>query len=404
METSEVAKPWTQRRRLLATLNGETPGRRAFVTRLETWYKSHVRSGTLPERFAGMSLPEVHRAVGVGQLKFMVPYALRLKNVEVLAEREGEPFYHEYEPEIENFPGMWDYVSSEKPGETVSELRTPAGSLFLRHAMLAEGVFNGTEPYLKEHLIKNEDDLRVVEYILDRCEFVPRFEPLAAEQERLGQNAFVVPLLHRIPFQQILLEYLGEIQLFYWLHDRPGAVQRLYDRLDEQMIEIITQLAEFDWPYVEFPDNITGLMTNPRLFRQFCLPAFQKYNASLHAQGRKVGSHTDGNLGPLLKLLVESDLDVCESVSPYPLTSTRFDEIWQAWQPGPLIWGGIPSPMLEATTTEDDFCAWVERFFETVGDGRILLGVVDLFMRHNSIERVEYITKRIESSEFGVRS
>ena len=64
-------------------MRGQKPDRHPFVTRLETWYKSHLRSGTLPERFAGMSLNQVHRAVGVGQLKFMVPYALRLRGVEV---------------------------------------------------------------------------------------------------------------------------------------------------------------------------------------------------------------------------------------------------------------------------------------------------------------------------------
>jgi len=36
-----------------------------------------------------------------------------------------------------------------------------------------------------------------------------------------------------------------------------------------------------------------------------------------------VGSHTDRNLKPLLRLLTESGLDVCESFSPYPLTECR---------------------------------------------------------------------------------
>lgn len=391
-------KPWSQRQRLLATLNGQTPDRFAFVTRLETWYKSHTRSNTLPPRFQDMTLQEVHQAVGVGQLKFMTPYALKLRRVEVLASFEGEPFFQEYEPTIENFPGMWDLVSTEKAGETIIELRTPVGSLRLRHAMLPEGVYHGTDPYLKEHLIKDSNDLTVVEYILERVEYVPQYDKIRAEQERLGEIAFVVPLLHRIPFQQVLLEYFGEMHLFYNLHDNPNQVQRLLRLLDTQMMEFIDQLKDFDWPYVEFPDNLHGMMTNPRLFSQYCRSDLQKYTDHLHRQGKKVGSHTDGNVKPLLKLLAESGLDVCESFSPYPLTECTFEEAWRAWSKGPLIWGGIPTPILEETTPESEFRKYIDQIFNLVHNKPIIFGVVDLFLRHNSIERVEYIARCIETN------
>jgi hypothetical protein len=396
MTNKDNGFPWSQRQRFLATLNGEKTDRPAFITRLETWYKGYTRSGGLPGRFTGLSLSAVHQKVGVGQLKFMCPYALKLHDVEVSAALNGEEFYREFEPVIENFPGMWDYVSAVKPGETVSVLRTPVGSLRLRHAMLSEGVFNGTEPYLKEKLIKTGDDLRVVEYILERAEFIPQYDKIAAEQQMLGENAFVVPLLHRIPFQQALLEYFGEMELFYTLNDDPGQVTRLLHLLDQQMEEIIRQIASFDWPYVEFPDNLHAMMTNPQLFRQFCLSDLQKYSTMLHAQSKKVGSHTDGNIKPLLVLLADSGLDVCESVSPYPLTECTIDQIWETWVNGPLIWGAIPSPILEETTSEAEFCAYIDHLFALISDRPIILGVVDLFMRHNSIERVASIAERLK--------
>ncbi len=163
-----------------------------------------------------------------------------------------------------------------------------------------------------------------MEYILERAEFVPLFDKIAAEQAELGDIAFVVPLLHRIPFQQVLLEYIGELNLFYALYDNPAQVQRLLELLDQQMLEILNQLAEFAWDYVEFPDNLHSLMTNPKLFAQYCLPAFQRYTQVLHGQGKIVGSHTDGEMKPLLGLLKESGLDVCESFSPQPLTDLYF--------------------------------------------------------------------------------
>jgi hypothetical protein len=343
-----------------------------------------------------MSLQEVHRTVGVGQLKFMVPYALKLRNVEVEAHFNGEPYYHEFEPTIEEFPGMWDIVSNERPGVTVTHLHTPVGNLQLRHELLLEGVLSGTEPYLKEHLIKDEHDLKVVEFILEQTEFVPQFVKIYDRQALLGDHAFVVPLLHRIPFQQALLEYFGEMNLFFIHNDNPVLLHRLLKLLDEQLLDILNFLGEFQWPYVEFPDNLHGLMTNPKLFQEHCLPNYQVYSSILHSQGKKVGSHTDGELRRLLELLKESGLDVCESFSPYPLTGCTFQEAWKVWNGRPMIWGGIPSPILERTTSEEDFRFYMDDLFNIIDCQPVLLGVVDLFMVHNSIERVEYIAQRIE--------
>ena len=115
----------------------------------------------------------------MGQQKFVVPYGFRLRGVEVAAEFDGGAFYREYEPVIESFPGMWDFVAADRPGVTVTHLTTPAGTLSVRHEVLPEMVAMGVEPYLREHLIKDEADYRTVETILERAEFVPQYEKLA---------------------------------------------------------------------------------------------------------------------------------------------------------------------------------------------------------------------------------
>jgi hypothetical protein len=383
------------RQRALAVMAGVTPDRLPFITRLETWYKSHLRTGTLPSEFRGMSLPELHAALKIGQLKFMVPFAWRLRGVEVRAWLNGELLYREYEPEIENFPGMWDLVPTDRAGTTVTELVTPVGRLTLQHLSLEENVLTGTDPYLKEHLIKEDADYRTTEYILERLEYLPRCGKYNEEQAHLGENAFVVPLLNRIPFQQVLLEYLGEKALFYSLYDCPAQVGRLLEVLDGQMVELLHQIRDLGAYYVEFPDNLHGLMTNPKLFRRYCLPAYQNYTEILHRQGKKAGSHTDGDLKPLLKLLAESGLDVCESFSPSPLTGCRFDEAAAAWEGGPILWGGIPSPILEEETPSEVFETFLEQLFQSIRRP-VILGVVDLFMRHNSIERVRKISHMLE--------
>lgn len=387
----------SMRQRALAVLHDEMPQRLPFITRLEAWYKSHTRNNTLPDDLKGLTLDQVHAAVGVGRLKFSAPFALRLRGVEVRATFNGEPLFGAFEPVVENFPGMWDIVPTDRVGETVTELITPRGRLGLQHKLLSENVRTGTDPYLVRHLLQLDEDFSVVEYILERSEIVPLHAKVRDDELQVGEHGLVVPLLYRIPFQQVLLEYLGEIALFRALHDRLAHVRRLLDVLDAQMRAQIEDLASLDVPYVEFPDNLHGPMTSPPLFRMYCLPAYQKYCEALHAQGKKVGSHTDGNMRPLLDLLPQTGLDICELFSPYPLTPCRFEEAWQAWQHGPRIWGGIPSPILEERYAPADFRTYVADLFERI-DRPIILGIVDLFMHHNSIDRVRELASRVDAA------
>ncbi|NWG75949.1 MAG: hypothetical protein HXY24_15330, partial [Rubrivivax sp.] len=107
--------------------------------------------------------------------------------------------------------------------------------------------------------------------------------------------------------------------------------------------------------------------------------------------------HTDGNLKRLLSMLADSGLDVCESFSPAPLTECTFDEAWQVWrEKGPMIWGGIPSPILEPQTNESEFFAIVDHVLEAARQRPMILGIGDFVMPNNLIERVRMIAERVE--------
>jgi hypothetical protein len=394
-----ATQKWTMRDRVTAILQRKKPDRLPFIDRMEIWYKSKGRDGTLPAKFKGMSLNEIHTDVGIGRQKFTAPYAFKLRGVEVVYTFENEVIYREFEPLTNYFPAQWapERVPRDKAGATIIEYIAPLGRLSLKYEVAESMIaMSGIEPYLKEHLIKEEGDYRTAEYIIEHTEIVPQFNQIQADEADLGDNGFVVPCLHRIPFQQALLEYLGEIPLFTALYDRPHHLDRLIQVLDQQLMEILHCLKDLESIYVEFGDNLDGMMTNPKLFEKYSLPYYQKYADLLHGQGKKVGSHTDGNLKPLLSLLAESNLDVCESFSPSPLTECTFAEAWQEWENGPMIWGGIPSPILEERTHDREFEEYIDGLLTTIGNQAIIIGVGDMVLGNNLIERVRYIAEQVE--------
>lgn len=209
------------RDRVTAVLKGQTPDRLPFIDRMELWYASNLQNDSLPDRYKGMSLNAVHRAVGMGRQKFSTPYAFKLHGVEVVATFENEIVKRQSEPVWAYFPAAWapEEVPRDKAGATLIEFITPVGKLNMKFVYAESMVhLGGAEPLLTEHLVKSEDDYRTVEYIIERAEFVPLFENIFDDEKLLGDNGFVVPCLHRIPFQQLLLEYLiaKEVEKHPW--------------------------------------------------------------------------------------------------------------------------------------------------------------------------------------------
>ena len=384
--------------RVRAVLQGRQPDRIPFISRMDFWHRGLSYQKRLPAAYAGMSLSGIHQSIGLGQEDWLAPCAFKYNNLELVSYRNDREILHIFEPEISFFPDLWGLLPVDQPGEMTTELISPAGRLILKHNLLEASLSAGiSRPQLIERPVRGPEDYATYAYILEHAQFVPRFEEFQARERELAGLGYLVPALNRVPFQSLLIDVLGELPLFYALHDSPAQVERLLEAVDRQIVEILERLSGLDAPYVEFIDNLDGVMTNPPLFQKYLVPCYQRYADILHRQGKQLGSHTDGNLKTLVQLLPGSGLDVCESFTPAPVTDCTFEEAWQAWENGPLIWGGIPSYFLEARLPEPEFKERMERLLELVQDRPIILGIADALMSDNEVERVRWIAGRVEA-------
>ena len=393
-----MEKGSTIRDRVVAVLEGRKPDRIPFIDRMDFWYRGMSYQDKIPEPFREMSLSEIHQVIGFGQEDWLSPCAYKYHNLELVSRVEGCEILHEYEPEISFFPDLWGKIPVDKAGDTTTELITPVGKLFYKHRLLEESIRSGTtRPQLTVRPVREPEDYRIYEYIIEHSEFVPRFEAFYEREVGLDGFGYLVPMLNRVPFQSLLIDVIGEVPFFYDLYDNPKLVDRLLQVVDQQIVDMLERFSGFQVPYIEFCDNLEGSMTNPRLFKKYVAPSYQRYSQILHVQGKRLGSHTDGNLKKLISLLPESGLDVCESFTPAPITECTFEEAWAAWENGPLIWGGIPSYYLEARLPESEFQERIETILALVRDRPIILGIGDAVMCDNDINRLRWIASRIEN-------
>jgi hypothetical protein len=79
------------------------------------------------------------------------------------------------------------------------------------------------------------------------------------------------------------------------------------------------------------------------------------------------------------------------------MTSLSLDEIHEALIEGITVWGGIPSVLLcPQSHGWDDFKLFIDRLLDKYGrERRFILGVSDMVTADADIDRLRYITDRV---------
>jgi hypothetical protein len=388
-----MSEVMTERERIEATLRNEPCDKIPWATRLDIWHTASLRSGRLPEEFKGMDLMEIHHQLGIARQHYALVTGKRLNGVEITVEFNGEVIRQDKDPQMD-FPLPRNYVPNDKPGQTLIFFKTPVGQSFVRFLTTETTIKEAELPYPVERIIKNDNDFEVVKWILNHTETVPFFGQFEKMEALIGDFGFTIPLIGRIPFQQIMLDFMGEEHTIYTLVDNKPQIDYLMDILSEQARESVQLGLELPSPVIEFVDNLEGMITSPSFFQTYCIPFYQECADMVHGHGRFLGSHMDGNMKPLVNLIPDCGVDIVESYSPAPLTPLTFDESWKKWSDKVLMWGVIPSPIFEPHVSEADFEQWLEAMFNTLGGNRrIILGIGDQAIGQTLTDRIRRVSE-----------
>jgi hypothetical protein len=127
------------------------------------------------------------------------------------------------------------------------------------------------------------------------------------------------------------------------------------------------------------------------------LPALRGYADELHARGKFLMTHTDGENRRLMPLYLEAGFDIADSVCPAPMTRMTLEEILAGFADRTAIWGGIPSVLLCPDSAGDrQFREWIDGVLGRYGhQSRFILGVSDMVTADVEWERLLYVTRRV---------
>jgi hypothetical protein len=170
-------------------------------------------------------------------------------------------------------------------------------------------------------------------------------------------------------------------------------------RLEPFFDAALDALIACDAEVVFWGANYDQDLTWPPYFQAEIAPWLQKASERLHAAGKFVLTHTDGENKKLLPLYPACGFDVAESFCPAPMTKTTLAEMLQALRPQTTVWGGIPSvALLDNAMADSVFARYLDELFTSIGAGdHLILGVADNVPPDANLERLAAIKQRVEA-------
>ena len=364
----------TDRERVLAILDGRSPDRIPWIPRLQVWHQAHTNMGSLPERLQGMDLRQVERELGMGT-----------------PARGGSVVAGEQRGDVE--------VSTRQEGETrVTTYRTPAGEVWTRHRGSDELRLAGIGDLEVEHLIKGPEHFGAVEYMVQHTHYAPTYEKYLEYEAEIGEDGYPLVSAGDCPFHYYLQKLAGYQNAYYMLYDYPDKVEHLLGVLEEVDRERL-------WPVVAGSParlvmhgvHLDSTMTPVPMFERYITPYYQDFTALLRPRGITLAMHADNDSRLILEHLREAGYGMAETFTTAPQVSCTLEEARAAWGTDVIIWGGVPSVLLEDSYSDEQFESYMRGVFRAIAPGgAFILGVADNIMPRALLHRLERIAEMVE--------
>lgn len=388
----------THHDRLLATIRGEPTDQVPWAPRMDLWCIAQRERGTLPPAFKGRNTAEIADVLDVACHAVRADYTLAREPADLVLRGLGVENHPDYpcRVELRDLP-----LEVQRDGETFrTRIRTRAGEVttVLQHtaAMKQDGI---SLPFVKEFAIRSAADFAAVAEVYEHLEVIPTPAAYTAFHRRIGARGIAVANgpLGASPMHQIFHDLVSQEQFFYLYADDRNALRRLAERMTPFFHKALDAVAACGAEVAFWGGNYDQNLTWPAFFKEEIAPWLKLVADRLHARGKFLLTHTDGENQNLLPLYPACGFDVAESVCPKPMTRCSLKEVRAGLGPTITVWGGIPSIALIPTSMDDcKFAGYLDDLFAELGRGdHLILGVSDNVPPDADLSRLERIQERI---------
>ncbi len=256
---------------------------------------------------------------------------------------------------------------------TRTTIRTPVGEI---HTVV-EPVGN-REPFYTEWTLepyfKGPEDYEPLRFMAEDEQFSPAYEDAERAGRWMGNDVILRGDLGANPLHRIM-GWMGLERFAVEWHERRDEVLRLEAAMRRKKRRLYEIVADGPLSHANYGGNEVPEVMGLERYEDFALPLLQESAEVLHAGGKLVGSHMDGNNRAWAHLVAKSGLDYIEAFTPAPDTDMTLAEALEAW-PDKVLWINFPSSVHLAPV--ERIKQVTRRFVELAREtNRVIIGITE---------------------------
>ena len=219
-------------------------------------------------------------------------------------------------------------------------------------------------PYPVTGPIGSEEDLKSYEVPDPEADY--RLDSLRSAVERFRGSKAVIFLTHDgFEFPHYLRGGMDRLLMDYI--ENPGLAHSLSEMTVDYKIRLMRRAIEAGADAIVSGDDYcarSGPIMSPQFFREFIFPYLKRSIDAAHEMGVPYIKHTDGNIWPLLDLLLEAGIDAIDPMET--VAGMDIGEVKRRYGDRVAVIGNVDCTQLLPNATEEEV---VEAVKETIAKG-----------------------------------
>jgi len=134
-------------------------------------------------------------------------------------------------------------------------------------------------------------------------------------------------------------------------------------------------------------DHADENLISPVMYRQYCIPHYRRAADILHAAGKIVSTHLDGNFRSYLPFIGETGFDLLDGCTPAPMMNYQVAELADALPESMACYCGVPATLLCQGLPDAEVVAFGRRILDAF-NGRVILNIGDILPPNGRIDQV----------------
>ena len=359
--------------RVRAVYQGRRPDRVPLMLDLSHWYK---KNRNVPFDLTGFStveqgLVELHQQAGaVAYCEMGAFYGLASADPDV---------------RLESFT---------EAGVFTTRVVTPLGTLQEKRVFNPDSYSYG----IRKYLLESPDDFPIIERLMASLSVQPKWERFYAWRDALGGLAFPYAQLPYSGSGYLMARYMDVAEAVYAVLDEPEKTGHLIRAINACNLRILDAIIDGPFETLIISDNYDSNVQTKTFFDTYVRDYYAEVARRLHAHGKWLAVHVDGESRGALGWLAECGVDCADAVTPAPMFAHTPAQMRQEAGPDLILSGGIPANVFGSTGSDAAFEDAVKRWLDLrLSSSRLLMAAGDQVPTDAPLERIMRLRELVDS-------